>query len=82
MWHSFDYLSTRFKSTAAIDNAQFVLTSLDGGTGLVKVNKYTGKVDKEIVLNDKKPEYEVDEFGGYLFYKANNSTIYSYNLKN
>lgn len=78
---SFDYLSTRFKSTAATDNAQFILTSLDGGTGLVKVNKDTGKVDKEIVLNDKKPEYEVDEFGGYLFYKANNSTIYSYNLK-
>ena len=79
---SFDYLSTRFKSTAATDNAQFILTSLDGGTGLVKVNKDTGEVDKEIVLNDKKPEYEVDEFGGYLFYKANNNTIYSYNLKN
>ena len=78
---SFEYLATRFKSTAATENAQFILTNLDGGTGLVKVNKDTGKIDKEIVLKDKKPEYEVDEFGGFLFYKANDKTIYSYNLK-
>jgi hypothetical protein len=78
---SFAYLSTRFKATAATENAQFVLTSLDGGTGLVKVNKDTGKVDKEIVLKDKKPEYEVDEFGGFLFYKADDKTIYAYDLK-
>lgn len=78
---SFAYLATRFKSTAATENAQFILTNLEGGAGLVKVNKDTGAVDKEIVLKDKKPEYEVDELGGFLFYKANNSTIYSYNLK-
>ena len=35
----------------------------------------------KIVLKDKKPEYEVDEFGGYLYYKASASSIYSYNLK-
>ena len=77
---SFEYLATRFKATAATENAQFILTNLDGGAGLVKVNKDTGKVDKEILLKDKKPEYEVDEFGGYLFYKANDKTIYAYNL--
>lgn len=79
---SFDYLSTRFKSTAATENAQFILTKLDNGVGLVKVNKDTGNTDKEIVLNDKKPEYKVDEFGGFLFYKANDKTIYAYNLNN
>jgi hypothetical protein len=78
---SFDYLSTRFKATAATENAQFILTKLDDGVGLVKVNKDSGKVEKEIVLKDKKPEYEVDEFGGFLFYKANDKTIYAYNLK-
>ena len=31
---------------------------------------------------DKKPEYQVDEFGGYLYYKANDKTIYAYNLNN
>lgn len=78
---SFDYLSTRFKATSATENSQFILTKLDDGVGLVKVNKDSGKVEKEIVLKDKKPEYEVDEFGGTLFYKANGSTIYAYSLK-
>jgi hypothetical protein len=78
---SFDYLATRFKSTAATENAQFILTNLENGTGLVKVSKDNGKVDKEIILKDKKPTYEVDEFGGYLYYQANGSTIYSYNLQ-
>ncbi|MEY8847434.1 PQQ-binding-like beta-propeller repeat protein [Psychroserpens sp. XS_ASV72] len=70
----------RFKATSATKDAQFVLTKLDDGVGLVKLNKDDGSVEKEIVLKDKKPEYEVDEFGGYLYYKANNSTIYTYNL--
>lgn len=70
----------RFKATSATQNAQFVLTKLDDGVGLVKLNKDTGAKEKEIVLKDKKPVYEVDDFGGYLYYKANNNTIYSYNL--
>lgn len=78
---SFNYLSTRFRATAATENAQFILTNLDGGAGLVKVDKDSGKVDKEIILKDKKPEYEVDELGGYLFYKSDDKTIMSYNLK-
>lgn len=79
---SFDYLSTRFKATSATENSQFILTKLNDGVGLVKVNKDSGKLDKEIILNDKKPEYEVDEFAGYLFYKANDKTVYTYNLNN
>jgi len=71
----------RFKATSATENAQFILTKLDEGVGLVKVNKDTGKVEKEIVLEDKKPEYEVDDFGGYLYYKAKNNIIFVYDLK-
>lgn len=70
----------RFKATSATQDAQFILTKLDDGVGLVKLNKDTGSKEKEIVLKDKKPVYEVDDFGGYLYYKANNSTIYLYNL--
>ena len=77
---SFDYLSKRFKATSATENSQFILTKLDDGVGLVKVNKDSGKVEKEILLMDKKPEYEVDEQGGFLFYKANDKTIYAYDL--
>ncbi|MGZ0015109.1 outer membrane protein assembly factor BamB family protein [Yeosuana sp. AK3] len=79
---AFDMMSKRFKATAATENAQFILTKLDAGVGLVKVNKDTGKVDKEIVLKDKKPEYQVDEIAGVLYYKANDKTIYAYNLQN
>lgn len=78
---AFDVMSKRFKATAATENAQFILTKLDAGVGLVKVNKDTGKVDKEIVLKDKKPEYQVDEIAGVLYYKANDKTIYAYDLQ-
>lgn len=79
---AFDVMSKRFKATAATENAQFILTKLDDSVGLVKVNKDTGKVDKEILLKDKKPEYQVDEIAGVLYYKANDKTIYAYNLQN
>jgi len=72
----------RFKATSATQNAQFILTKFEDGIGLVKVSKDDGQIEKEIVLKDKKPEYQVDEFGGYLYYKANDKTIYTYNLNN
>lgn len=78
---SFNEMAKRFNATAATENAQFILTKLDDGVGLVKVNKDSGIAEKEIILKDKKPTYEVDELGGYLYYLANNSTIYAYDLK-
>ena len=71
----------RFKATSATENAQFILTKLDEGVGLVKLNKDTGALEKEIVLKDKKPQYEVDDFGGILYYKADNNSIFAYDLK-
>ena len=78
---SFNEMAKRFKATSATQDAQFILTKLDDGVGLVKLNKDTGAVEKEIVLKDKKPAYKVDEFGGYLYYKPNDKTIYAYDLK-
>lgn len=71
----------RFKATSATKDDRFILTKLDDGVGLVKVNKDTGLVAKEIILKDKKPEYIVDEIGGVLYYQASNSTVYVYDLK-
>jgi outer membrane protein assembly factor BamB len=71
----------RFKATAATENDQFILTKLDDGVGLVKISKDTGKMDKEILLEDKKPEYIVDEIGGILYYKADSNSIFAYDLK-
>jgi len=70
----------RFKATAATQNDQFILTKLDEGVGLVKLSKDTGAKDKEIVLKDKQPEYIVDEIGGILYYKADNNSIFAYDL--
>jgi hypothetical protein len=46
----------------------------------VKLNNDIGTKEKEIVLKDKKPEYQVDEIAGILYYKANDKTIYAYDL--
>ena len=71
----------RFKATAATKDNQFVLTKLDDGVGLVKLSKDTGAMEKEIVLKDKKPEYQVDDIAGILYYKADNNSIFAYDLK-
>ncbi|MFY0483395.1 PQQ-binding-like beta-propeller repeat protein [Flavobacterium sp. PLA-1-15] len=77
---SFSEMSKRFKATAATENAQFILTKLEDGVGLVKVDKDSGNKHKEIVLKDKKPEYVVDEIAGVLYYRANDRSIYGYDL--
>jgi len=66
---SFNEMAKRFRATTETRDAQFILTKTDNGVGLVKVNKDTGKVEKEVVLNDKKPVYEVDEIEGILYYQ-------------
>ncbi len=71
----------RFKATSATKDDRFILTKLDDGVGLVKVNKDSGEVSKEIILKDKKPEYIVDEIGGVLYYQSGNSSIFVYDLK-
>jgi outer membrane protein assembly factor BamB len=77
---SFEYMSKRFKASSATKDAQFILTKLNDGVGLIVVNKDSGKSEKEIVLKDKKPEYIVDDFGGVLYYRANGSTIQAFDL--
>ncbi len=71
----------RFTATAATKDDRFILTKLDEGVGLVKVNKDSGEVTKEIVLKDKKPEYIVDDIGGVLYYQSGSSSIFVYDLK-
>jgi hypothetical protein len=77
---SFQEMNKRFRATASTENAQFILTSLDSGIGLVKVNKATGNMDKEVLLKDKKPDYQVDEQGGVLYYKSKDNQISAFKL--
>lgn len=78
---SFAEMSKRFKATSATENYQYILTMLDSGVGLVKINKDNGNKEKEVLLKDKKPEYEVDEIGGMLYYQKDGSTIYAFDLQ-
>ncbi|NND52107.1 MAG: PQQ-binding-like beta-propeller repeat protein [Flavobacteriaceae bacterium] len=78
----FQELAKRFKATKATANASFILTKIDGGVGLIKVDKDSGETLKEILVKDKKPMYEVDEFEGVLYFKADGNTINAYDLKN
>ncbi|MCB0443498.1 MAG: hypothetical protein KDC50_05560, partial [Flavobacterium sp.] len=78
---SFAEMGKRFKATSATQNYQFILTKVDSGIALVKVSKDSGKVEKEIIIEDKKPEYEVDEIGGFLYYQSDGKSIKAFDLK-
>ncbi len=77
---SFNAMAKRYKASSATENSQFILTKLSDGIGLVKVNKTNGETENEIILKDRKPEYEVDELGGYLFYKSGGKEISAFRL--
>lgn len=79
---SFKALGQRFKATKATENSAFMLTKLSAGVGLVKIDKSSGDKVGEIILNDKKPMYEVDDIEGVLYFKSKGNTISAYNLKN
>lgn len=77
---SFSEMNKRFRATSATENAQFILTKLEDGVGVVKIDKDSGKKLKEIMLKDKKPEYVVDEIAGILYYKADDKSLFAYDL--
>lgn len=78
---SFKALGKRFTATKATKNSAFILTKLSGGVGLVNIDKSTGQKMAEIILNNKKPEYEIDGIEGLLYYKSSGNTIQCFKLK-
>lgn len=77
---SFEAMNKRFRATSSTENAQFILTNLDDGVGLIKIDKDKGSSEKEILLKDKKPEYKVDEIGGILYHQSAKSKISAFKL--
>lgn len=77
---SFQALGHRYKATKATENSSFILTKLNDGVGLVKVDKDSGQNVGEIVLKDKKPVYEVDDIEGILYFKSKGNTISGFKL--
>ncbi len=79
---AFTEMMKRFTATKATENSAFILTKVDEGVALVKVDKDSGKTLNEIVIKDKKPMYEVDDIEGILYFKSKGNTINAYNLNN
>lgn len=74
-------MKKKFKATETTKNHLYILTKLEDGVGLVKINKDTGAKEAELVLKDKKPEYKVDDDYGILYYKKDDSMIVGYDLR-
>lgn len=77
------FMGQRFSSSKQSGNIYYVLTSIKGdggsGSGLIGVNMLTGNGERQIVFNDKSPDYEVDEHAGVLF-NMNKGKISAYNI--
>ncbi len=73
-------MSSRLTATQSSDRYQYVLTKLDDGEGLRGINLKTGKADREILFKDKKPEYDLDEMGGVLFYQKEKKELTCFKL--
>lgn len=82
----FDKLaSKRHSATQTAGAFTYILTVVEEagakGVGLLAINMQTGEPGKQILLRDKDPDYEVDDFTGRLFYFNNKKQIESHTLR-
>ena len=65
------FMGKKYSSAKQSGNVYYVLTKIkgdgDSGSGLVGVNMMTGNAERQIIFNDKSPDYQVDELEGRLF---------------
>lgn len=72
---SFAEMNKRFKASVNADNAMAMLTDLDGGVGVVLLDKANGKDLRGIVLGDKDPDYSIDEISRLVIYKSSRDKL-------
>lgn len=77
------FMGKKYQSSKQSGNIYYVLTKIkgdgDSGSGLIGVNMLTGNGERQIIFNDKSPDYEVDEFAGVLF-NMNKGKINAYSI--
>ncbi len=77
------FMGKKYNASKVSGNIYYVLTKIKGddekGSGLVGVNMLTGEGDRQIIFNDKSPDYDVDELEGRLF-NLNKGTISAYSI--
>jgi hypothetical protein len=74
-------INKKFSATKNTKNFLYVLTKLNDGVGLVKLNKDDGKKISELILKDKKPTYEVDDDFGILYFNNGKKQITTFDLR-
>lgn len=77
------FMGQKYSASKQSGNIYYVLTKITGddekGSGLVGVNLLTGEGERQIIFNDKSPDYEVDELEGRLF-NMNKGKISAYSI--
>ncbi|MFV0387730.1 MAG: PQQ-binding-like beta-propeller repeat protein [Pyrinomonadaceae bacterium] len=77
------FIGTKYSDSNQAGNIYYVLTNIkggdDSGSGLIGVNMLTGEGERQIVFNDKSPDYEVDEHTGRLF-NLNKDTLTAFTI--
>jgi outer membrane protein assembly factor BamB len=71
----FKAMGKRFNASKEADNFVTMLTKLDDGVGVVKLNKDTGAKENEVVFKEKEPVYELDDIGGMLYFKSKKTEL-------
>lgn len=79
---AFRMANARKKATQSGRDFMFIMSKRDKDILLLKVSKYTGEVDGEILLGkDREPVYAVDDITGQVYYLTGDNEITSYQVK-
>ncbi|MCX6317042.1 MAG: hypothetical protein NTW29_07115 [Bacteroidetes bacterium] len=77
----FQAAQARFFATKSAKNTVYILSKWDAGNGLVISEKDNGNELKRIVLNDKTPQYVVDEADFMLYVIVDGKELRAYDIK-
>jgi outer membrane protein assembly factor BamB len=80
-----NYASKRYAAAGETDRYYYVLTNIaegkEKGAGIVGVNLDTGKADRQVLFDEKEPQYEVDELTGRVFNVKNKNTLTGFSVR-
>lgn len=75
----------RYSASQASDRCAYILTTVkegdDKGAGLVGLRMDTGKSDRQLLLKDKEPKYQVDEIEGRVFVVTDDRNLAAFSVK-
>jgi hypothetical protein len=79
---AFKQANARLKATMSGRDFIFIMSKQDKNIELLKVSKYSGKVEGRIDLGkDREPVYAVDDITGQVYYRVEDNVLTSYQVK-